>query len=77
MKRPLRTALFWLHLTGGVAAGLAILSLAVSGALLGFERQLLAAASTLPLRKGLAYPSSKGSPNWSKPMPRQKPYASP
>ena len=48
MKSPLRTALFWLHLTGGVIAGLAILSLAVSGALLGFERQLLAEASTLP-----------------------------
>ena len=48
MKRPLRTALFWLHLTGGVIAGLAILSLAVSGALLGFERQLLASASALP-----------------------------
>ena len=47
MKRPLRTALFWLHLTGGVIAGLAILSLAVSGALLGFERQLLASASAL------------------------------
>jgi len=48
LKRPLRTALFWLHLTGGVSAGLAILSLAVSGALLGFERQLLASASALP-----------------------------
>lgn len=48
MKRPLRTALFWLHLTGGVMAGFAIFSLAVSGALLGFERQLLASASALP-----------------------------
>ena len=48
MKRPLRTMLFWLHLTGGVIAGLAILSLAISGALLGFERQLLLSASALP-----------------------------
>ena len=62
MKRPLRTLLFWLHLSGGVVAGLAILSLAVSGALLGFERQLLASASELsasaserpPLEQGLS-----------------------
>lgn len=62
MKRPLRTALFWLHLTGGVAAGLAILSLAVSGALLGFERQLLAAASTLPPKQGSRIPLEQGLP---------------
>ena len=62
MKRPLRTALFWLHLTGGVAAGLAILSLAVSGALLGFERQLLAAASTLPSKEGSRIPLEQGLP---------------
>ena len=62
MKRPLRTALFWLHLTGGVAAGLAILSLAVSGALLGFERQLLAAASTLPFKEGSRIPLEQGLP---------------
>ena len=47
MKRPVRTALFWLHLSGGIAAGLLILSLAVSGAALGFERQLLAWGETL------------------------------
>lgn len=62
MKRPLRTALFWLHLTGGVAAGLAILSLAVSGALLGFERQLLAAASTLTPKEGSRIPLEQGLP---------------
>lgn len=42
MNRPVRTALFWLHLAGGVAAGVLIFSLSVSGAALGFERQLLA-----------------------------------
>ena len=60
MKRPLRTALFWLHLTGGVIAGLAIFSLAVSGALLGFERQLLALASALPSNGSLRPPLEQG-----------------
>ena len=60
MKRPLRTALFWLHLTFGVAAGLAIFSLAVSGALLGFERQLLASASELPASASERPPLEQG-----------------
>ena len=60
MKRPLRTALFWLHLTFGVAAGLAIFSLAVSGALLGFERQLLASASELPVSASERPPLEQG-----------------
>ena len=45
-----------------MAAGLAILSLAVSGALLGFERQLLAAASTLPPKQGSRIPLEQGLP---------------
>ncbi len=40
MKR-LRTVLFWCHLTAGVTAGLVILIMSVTGALLAFERQIV------------------------------------
>ena len=39
----LRRILFWLHLTCGVAAGLVVLMMSVTGVLLAYERQILAA----------------------------------
>jgi uncharacterized iron-regulated membrane protein len=38
----LRKGLFWIHLTVGLAAGLVIFIMCVTGALLGFERQIVA-----------------------------------
>jgi uncharacterized iron-regulated membrane protein len=38
----LRTVLFWMHLTSGVAAGLVILMMCVTGALLTYQRQITA-----------------------------------
>ena len=46
---PLRRIVFWLHLVLGVTAGLVILVLAVTGALLAFEPQILAAADRASL----------------------------
>ena len=46
---PLRRIVFWLHLVVGVVAGLVILVLAVTGALLAFEPQILAAADRASL----------------------------
>lgn len=40
----LRKTIFWLHLISGVAAGLVILMMSVTGVLLTYERQMLAAA---------------------------------
>lgn len=40
----IRKAFFWLHLTAGVAAGLVILLMSVTGVLLAFERQVVAFA---------------------------------
>jgi uncharacterized iron-regulated membrane protein len=42
LKLPLRTAVFWTHLAIGLAAGLVILVMSVSGLLLTYERQILA-----------------------------------
>jgi uncharacterized iron-regulated membrane protein len=39
-----RKVLFWLHLTCGVTAGLVVLMMSVTGVLLAYERQILAAA---------------------------------
>ena len=41
---PFRTTLFWLHLTGGVCAGVVILLMSVTGVLLAFEKQVVAFA---------------------------------
>ncbi|MFN7917617.1 MAG: PepSY-associated TM helix domain-containing protein [Vicinamibacterales bacterium] len=41
-NRPIRTALFWIHLVAGVAAGLVILVMSATGALLAFQPQILA-----------------------------------
>jgi hypothetical protein len=38
----LRTLIFWPHLIVGVSAGMAILLMCVTGALLTYERQLIA-----------------------------------
>jgi uncharacterized iron-regulated membrane protein len=40
----LRQIIFWLHLTAGVVAGTVILVMFVTGALLAFERQIIALA---------------------------------
>jgi len=45
MFRLLRKILFWLHLIAGVAAGLVILLIAVTGLTISFERQITAAAN--------------------------------
>jgi uncharacterized iron-regulated membrane protein len=41
----LRRILFWAHLTCGIAAGLIVLSLSVTGVLLTYEKQVIAAAA--------------------------------
>src|SRR6188474_3296697 len=42
--KSFRKVIFWLHLTGGIAAGLVILVMAVTGLLLAWERQMTEAA---------------------------------
>ena len=37
----MRRVLFWSHLLAGVAAGVVILIMSITGALLGFERQIV------------------------------------
>lgn len=44
----LRRVLFWSHLTIGVVAGLLILLMSVTGVMLGFERQMIAAIDGRP-----------------------------
>ena len=39
--KALRTVLFWLHLAAGVAAGLVILVMSATGAVLAFKPQIL------------------------------------
>src|SRR6478735_4998658 len=39
--KPFRTCLFWLHLAAGAAAGLVILVMSVTGAVLAFKPQIL------------------------------------
>lgn len=46
MKR-FRRILFWLHLVAGIAAGVVILVMSVTGVLLAFERQMVEAADSL------------------------------
>lgn len=41
---PLRRIVFWLHLVAGLAAGLVIVVMALTGVMLGFQRQALAFA---------------------------------
>ena len=41
MIRQLRTGLFWIHFCLGVASGLFILNMAISGILISYERQIL------------------------------------
>jgi uncharacterized iron-regulated membrane protein len=41
MRRRLRTIIFWLHLLSGVTAGLVVLVMSATGALLAFQPQLL------------------------------------
>src|SRR5690349_8881431 len=40
MFRVVRKILFWLHLVAGVAAGVVLLVMAVSGMLISYERQI-------------------------------------
>jgi uncharacterized iron-regulated membrane protein len=46
----LRKILFWIHLTAGVAAGVVIFIMCITGVLLGFERQIVARADRGPYR---------------------------
>lgn len=41
LMKPLRTVIFWLHLAAGVAAGLVILVMSATGAVLAFKPQIL------------------------------------
>src|ERR1700744_143251 len=41
MIRQLRAGLFWIHFALGVAGGLFILNMAISGVLISYERQIL------------------------------------
>ncbi|MEJ7607898.1 MAG: hypothetical protein WKF37_16905 [Bryobacteraceae bacterium] len=44
MSARIRKFFFWLHLSAGTVAGVVILSMAVSGFLLSYERQMVAFA---------------------------------
>jgi uncharacterized iron-regulated membrane protein len=44
--KSLRKTIFWLHLIGGVTAGLIILLMSITGVILTYERQMLEAADT-------------------------------
>jgi len=46
----LRKCLFWTHLVAGIAAGIVIFIMCVTGVLLGFERQIVAWADRGPYR---------------------------
>ncbi len=48
MAARLRVILFWFHLSLGVAGGAVILIMSATGALLGFERQVIAAVDGTP-----------------------------
>ena len=55
----LRKCLFWCHLVAGVSAGIVIFIMSVTGALLAYERQIIAWADTRDYR---AAPPSAGAP---------------
>src|SRR5262245_20104647 len=55
----LRKGLFWIHLAAGVAASLVVFIMCVTGALLGFERQILAWADRGSYRSAPAPGTSK------------------
>lgn len=52
--RLLRKAIFWLHLSAGLLAGLVILVLATTGSILSFERQILESTTGITVEPGLA-----------------------
>jgi uncharacterized iron-regulated membrane protein len=58
----LRKALFWCHLAAGVTAGVVILIMSVTGALLAYEKQIIAWADT---REYAVAPPSAGAPRLS------------
>ena len=41
MAQRIRTVFFWLHLTAGLAAGVVVLIMSVTGVLLTFEKQTI------------------------------------
>jgi uncharacterized iron-regulated membrane protein len=45
-KRPIRTALFWLHLASGVIAGIVVFIMSLTGIFLAYEHQLLGWAAS-------------------------------
>ncbi len=55
----LRKCLFWCHLAAGVSAGIVIFIMSVTGALLAYERQIIAWADT---RQYKVAPPSAGAP---------------
>ena len=58
----LRKCLFWCHLVAGVSAGIVVFIMSVTGALLAYERQIIAWADTHQYR---AAPPSAGAPRLS------------
>jgi uncharacterized iron-regulated membrane protein len=59
--KPLRTVLFWMHLAAGVAGGVVILIMSVTGVALTYEKQLLERAD----RRAWTAPVSTG----ARPLP--------
>jgi uncharacterized iron-regulated membrane protein len=51
MFQRFRKLIFWIHLVAGVAAGMVILLMAITGVLLSFERQLVARADGFDLER--------------------------
>ena len=58
--KPLRTFIFWLHLAAGVAAGLVILVMSATGAVLAFKPQILNR-----IDRGVRFVEPTGSPRLS------------
>jgi len=56
MRAALRSVFFWSHLVIGLSAGLLILLMSVTGVMLGFERQMIAAIDGAPTVKSSGEP---------------------
>lgn len=56
MRAAIRSVFFWTHLVVGLSAGLLILLMSVTGVMLGFERQMIAAIDGAPTVKASGEP---------------------
>ena len=62
MAQRIRTVCFWLHLTAGLLAGVVVVIMSATGALLAFEKQTIYYADTRGI--DLA-PASRPAVRWS------------